>query len=133
MEAQMATKKTAKKKTAKKKTQNRSTDADTNNPPIEIYCGCLGSCVANPSPVHLSPGDQVVMHATNADVKVTFTGTSPFVSNAVKFTILKGTAHPIETIKPTINPTPPKKFKYSLACSNPRCRADEDDAEMIVP
>jgi len=130
----MPTKKTAKKKTAKKKTQTRSTVPENQNSSLkEIFCGCLGSCVANPSPLYLSPGDQVVMHATNADVKVTFKGGSPFVSNAVKFTILKGTAHPIETIKPTINPTPPKKFKYGLACSNPRCHTSQDDAEMIIP
>ena len=126
----MPTKKTAKKKTAKKKTQKRSTVPEKHDSSlIEIHCGCLGSCIANPPSVHLSPGDQVVMDAMNADVRVTFLHGSPFVSNAVTFTILQGTAHPIETIKPT----PAKTFDYRLTCSNPRCRSDQDDAEMIVP
>jgi len=130
----MPTKKTAKKKTAKKKTHKRSTVPEKHDSSlIEIHCGCLGSCIANPPSVHLSPGDQVVMDAMNADVRVTFLHGSPFVSNAVTFTILQGTAHPVETIKPTINPTPPKHFRYGLACSNPRCRSDEDDAEFIIP
>ena len=119
------------KKTAKKKTKKRTTTVKTTSNPqlLHIYCGCLGSCIANPPSVHLSPGDQVEFEATNADVKVHFKNGSPFVSGTVNIKILQGTTSSIETIKPT----PPKKFTYGLACSNPRCHTSLDDAEMIIP
>ena len=118
------------KKTAKKKKKSTTTVKTKSYPElIQIHCGCLGSCVASPSTVHMSPGDQVVMDAINADVRVHFKNGSPFVSGAVTFNILQGTAHPPETIKPT----PPKKFTYGLTCTNPRCSTSQDDAEFIIP
>ena len=100
------------------------------NPPltgktVTINYRCNGSCKSVPGKPHMGPGDVVKMMAINTNVKIKFTGKSPFRSGA-KVIIIKAGGIRTEIVRAT-----KARAKYQLSCAS--CPAPNIPAEMIVP
>jgi hypothetical protein len=135
----MPTKKKAKKKavkkavTKKKVAKKKGGQAKTPSvapKTIHVYFGCVGGfCVPDQDPLNMNPLDTVVMHATTSDIRVTFTGGSPFSPSTNPINIPKGGT---DTKTVVFVSLPPKKFRYRLRCRNDDCPTPAGDPSMII-
>jgi len=124
-----ATRKAPTRKPARRPGTTPATAPATATQAVTITLGCNGNnCAPDQDPIHMKPGDTVVLRAPSNDVKVHFTGgTSPFVSGTVTFTVAKGTSQ-TETVT-----GPYGRYKFHMTCSNPGCGNLAQDPSMIVP